>query len=182
MENYPITLVDFKNWVIEQVVIPVLRDCRTKAVMFIGMSELGKTPLVHALAGAISSYWRSIRAEDDQPVGFRTASHLDFFREEPTEVAIPSIFDDGDMTIVSIPGMKAFLDVAGEDTKVYARWGAAQFKKHQWRAACSNAFDDSHEPVQVPAGKISEDRIPYWILDMHIRMFQAFGIFFLVYT
>ena len=157
VENYPITIADFKNWVVEGIVIPVLRDCRTKAAMFIGVSELGKTPLALALSSAISAYWRTVRHEDDLPVGFRTASHLDFFREEPTNVAIPSVFDDGDMATVSIPALKAFLDVEGEDAKVYARWGAAQFVRHQWRVACSNGFEEDHEPDVVPTGRITED-------------------------
>ena len=126
VENYPMTLFDFKNWVVEDVIVPILRNCRAKATMLIGVSELGKTPLALALSNAISGYWRNVRSESDLPIGCRTASHLDFFREEPTSIAIPSVFDDGDMTAVSIPALKAFLDVEGEDARVYARWGAAQ--------------------------------------------------------
>ena len=156
--SYPITLADFKTWVIQSVIIPILTDLRKTSVMLIGVSAIGKTPLLHALAMSISGYWRELFGEDEAKVGFKSASNLDFFREEVAEMAIPALFDDGEMSTVPVPALKAFLDVAGEDVKVYARWGAARFQRHQWRAACSNSFNEDKEPTTCATGTMTEDQ------------------------
>ena len=55
------------------------------------------------------------------------------------------VLDDGNMANETMMAMKAFLDVSGEDSRVYARWGAASFAKNQFRIACGNSFDASAE-------------------------------------
>ena len=77
---------------------------------------------------------------------FKVGSHLDFFRAEPGRVHIPSILDDSDLKAESMASLKAFMDVSAEDAKVFARWSASSFCKHQPRIICTNTFNNLEEP------------------------------------
>ena len=78
---------------------------------------------------------------------FKVASHLDFFRAEPGRVHMSCILDDSDLRTESIASLKAYMDVSSEDARVYARWGASHFMKHQPRFICSNTFNNLEEPM-----------------------------------
>ena len=95
---------------------------------------------------SLSAYWQGEHGVVDAVPKFKSGNTLDFFRSEPGSLFVPAILDDGNMASETIVAMKAFLDVAGEDSRVYARWGAAFFAKHQYRIACGNSFNANAEP------------------------------------
>ena len=78
---------------------------------------------------------------------FKVASHLDFFRAEPGRVHMSCILDDSDLRTESVASLKAYMDVSSEDARVYARWSASHFMKHQPRFICSNTFNNLEEPM-----------------------------------
>ena len=110
-----------------------------------GCSGIGKTPLACILAMTISEYAISNKDTDHQP-GFKTTSHLDFLRGQAASLEYPIIFDDGHLQGLQVAAVKAFLDVAGEDCKVFSRYTATNLSQHQTRFVCTNSFDEGQEP------------------------------------
>eukprot|EP00971_Amphidinium_carterae_P302288 6006507-Amphidinium_carterae.1 len=52
--GYPLTLKSLRNWVLKDIVGPCLVEARQHATLFVGETGLGKTPMVNAMASAIS--------------------------------------------------------------------------------------------------------------------------------
>ena len=54
LDTYPLSLADFKPWVLRDLVFPCLRECTQKGIMMHGLSGMGKTPLATAIGLAVS--------------------------------------------------------------------------------------------------------------------------------
>ena len=72
----------------------------------------------------------------DSAPKFRTTSHLDFLRGEAGMAEVPVIFDDGNIRGETVPALKAFMDVAGEDSRLITRYASANFEQYQPRILC----------------------------------------------
>ena len=96
----------------------------------------------------LSEYTLSNKDTDHEP-GFKTTSHLDFLRGQAASQDYPIIFDDGHLQGLQIAAVKAFLDVAGEDCKIFSRYTATNLSQHQTRIVCTNSFDEGQEPTIV---------------------------------
>ena len=140
IDKFPITLYDIKNWVLTQVLKPVMPRLSDTGLLLVGVSGIGKTPLANAIGMGVSGWWLQHHGEAGVP-SFKTTNHIDFLRSEPGSVYVPIVYDDGELELEKASVLKAFFDVGCEDPKVYARWGASAFAKHQYRIACSNTFD-----------------------------------------
>ena len=117
-----------------QVVALIAPTFKSKAMVLVGRPGWGKTPLMQAIAMAMSKFWidnPSMETREDRP-SFRTTEALDFLRREPGCVERPDIFDDGDMNSQSLSSLRAFLDMSRQEGMLWARWGAAKFMKHQF--------------------------------------------------
>ena len=56
ISTYPLTLADFKPWVLRDLVYPCLRTCTEKDIIMHGLSGIGKTPLANAIGLAVSGH------------------------------------------------------------------------------------------------------------------------------
>ena len=144
--GYPVTLKDVRNWVLSDIVQPILNSATQFATIMLGPAGIGKTPLANSMSIALSAYWQREHGVSDGVPKFKSGNTLDFFRSEPGSLFVPAVLDDGNMATETVVALKAFLDVAGEDSRVYARWGAAFFARHQYRIACGNSFNSGAEP------------------------------------
>ena len=72
--------MDIRNWALLDIVAPCLQDCLQHAILFIGMSGIGKTPMACAMAMSISKQF-CIELDDGNAPSFQIASDLDFFRQ-----------------------------------------------------------------------------------------------------
>ena len=111
--GYPITLKDVHNWVLTDVVEPLINSASQFSVIFLGPAGIGKTPLANAMCTSMSSYWQHEHGINNAIPKFKSGNNLDFFRAEPGSIFVPAILDDGNMAMETIMAMKAFLDVSG---------------------------------------------------------------------
>lgn len=104
MNDFYLTLHDLAAWFLDDVVVELLGDLKSKTIVFLGLAEKGKTPAAQAIAMAVSEYYIMRDNKDDgiQP-GFRICSSLDQLRGESGEKYRPDILDDPDINMVPIP-------------------------------------------------------------------------------
>ena len=157
IDKYPVSLHDVKNFVLLRVLQPVLARASDTGLLLVGVSGLGKTPLANAVGMAVSGWWLQHHGQAGTP-SIKTTNHVDFLRSEPGSIYTPVIYDDGELEVDKASVLKAFFDVGSEDTKVYARWGASAFEKHQYRIGCSNTFEPDAEPATTPGDIIDHDQ------------------------
>eukprot|EP00971_Amphidinium_carterae_P229261 4548341-Amphidinium_carterae.1 len=91
--DYPLTLADVEDWVLNRVLKPALSTANHSAIVFLGQSAIGKTLLAHCLALAISDFYIQREGLDQRPQ-FKTTTNLDMLRGERGEPAT-CVFDDG---------------------------------------------------------------------------------------
>eukprot|EP00971_Amphidinium_carterae_P342826 6482261-Amphidinium_carterae.1 len=112
VREYPITLMDVRDWVLNLLIKPAMNFASFSSIVLLGESGIGKTPLAHAIAMAFSAHYIEKEGLDMRPQ-FKTGTNLDLFRGDVGDTATPYVFDDGSLA-AQIPGvMKAFLDVGG---------------------------------------------------------------------
>ena len=111
--GYPITLKDAHNWVLSEIVQPLLNTASQFSAILIGPAGIGKTPLANAMSIALSDYWQHEHNITGAVPKFKSGNNLDFFRSEPGSIFVPAVLDDGNIAAETIMGMKAFLDVSG---------------------------------------------------------------------
>ena len=124
--GYPVTLKDVRNWVLSNLVQPILKNA-TQVSKMVGPAGIGKTPLANAISIALSTYWQKEHGISDAVPKFKSGNTLDLFRSEPGSLFVPAVLDDGNMLTETAVALKAFLDVPVKDSRVYALWGAAFF-------------------------------------------------------
>ncbi|CAE7475993.1 unnamed protein product [Symbiodinium microadriaticum] len=57
MNDFYLTLQDLAAWFLDDVVVELLGDQRSKTIVFLGLAENGKTPAAQAIAMAVSEYY-----------------------------------------------------------------------------------------------------------------------------
>ena len=146
MSTYPLTLADFKPWVLRDLVFPCLRECTQKGIIMHGLSGIGKTPLATAVGLAVSGYHLAEADRADVPPAVRSAQHIDNFRAEAASCFKPAIFDDANLSAVSSADIKGFFDTSTA-VMLWARWGACVFAANQLRIICNNPINrDADRP------------------------------------
>ena len=113
VSGYPITLKDAHNWVLEDIVQPLLKSASQFSAILLGPAGLGKTPLANAICTALSQYWQQELGVANAVPKFKSGNNLDFFRSEPGTIFVPAVLDDGNLAAETIMALKAFLDVSG---------------------------------------------------------------------
>ncbi|CAE7386029.1 unnamed protein product [Symbiodinium sp. CCMP2592] len=149
MNDFYLTLHDLAAWFLDDVVVELLGDLKSKTIVFLGLAEKGKTPAAQAIAMAVSEYYILRDNKDDgiQP-GFRICSSLDQLRGESGEKYRPDILDDPDINMVPIPKLKSFLDSSLAECHTVERWTAARFVQNQLRILCDNKINENAEPPE----------------------------------
>ncbi|CAK0790802.1 unnamed protein product [Prorocentrum cordatum] len=167
--HLPIAWGDVELWA-QKILEPLIPSLKRKSIIFLGLGGMGKTPLMHALMMALSRFHikdQGARDTDVVPM-FKTATDLDFYRDEPGERWCGCCLDDGDMSDLSVKVFKSFLDVSCREPLTRERWGASKFVQCQPRMMADNEFDASLDPTvaldgrQVRAGAVlggAADRI-----------------------
>ena len=146
MNDFYLTWHDLAAWFLDEVVVELLGDLKSKTIVFLGLAEKGKTPAAQAIAMAISEYYilRDNKDESIQP-GFPICSSLDQLRGESGEKYRPDILDDPDVNMVPIPKLKSFLDSSLAGCHTVERWTAVQ---NQLRILCGNKVNEKAEPEE----------------------------------
>ena len=136
--RYDLTISDFEPEVrnIMEKIVPSLRD---HALWLLGEAGRGKTPLGRVVAMMFSRYHGGQGT-------FRTTADLDFFKGVPFTKTTPAIFDDGNISGEEVKKIKAFTDVADDESMTRARWTSAKFVRHQLREVLDNSYNPDAEP------------------------------------
>ena len=159
ISDWPLSLVDFKPWALNLIVTPLLPFVLEHAIIWIGKSEIGKSPLSYTMANLMFALWKiQENSPDDKPC-FQTANHLDYFRKERGRRTKPRVFDDGNLNLEQPASVKAVTEVSGIDRKTMARYNASSYEKNQFCQACSNPYDRHQEPSMAP--KVSSDEVSF---------------------
>ena len=148
--NFFLTLHDLNAWFLRDILAPLLKDIKTKTLVFMGLAEKGKTPAAQAIAMAISEYYilKEGNGEDEVP-SFRLCSSLDQLRGEPG--------------VNPTPKLKAFLDSSLMESHTVERWTTNKFILHQLRIIYDNKVNEAAEPEVSNLGQ----EIPFGsFLDM----------------
>ncbi|CAE7362365.1 unnamed protein product [Symbiodinium sp. CCMP2592] len=149
IRDWPLTLKSFTPWALNDVIMPLLPFLKEHAVIYIGRSQVGKSPLSYTLSSLISAYWLFQEGKTDTPPMFQTCSHLDYFRKEKGRKTKPRVFDDGNLNLEHPASVKAVTEVSGLDRKTIARWNASSYEKNQLCQICSNPYHKQIEPAMV---------------------------------
>eukprot|EP00971_Amphidinium_carterae_P151148 2997149-Amphidinium_carterae.2 len=88
VREYPITLMDVRDWVMNLLIKPALRFASFSSIVLLGESGIGKTPLAHAIAMAFSAHYIEKENLDMRPQ-FKTGTNLDLFRGDVGDTATP---------------------------------------------------------------------------------------------
>ncbi|CAE7253947.1 unnamed protein product, partial [Symbiodinium necroappetens] len=149
MNDFYLTLHDLAAWFLDDVVVELLGDLKSKTIVLPGLAEKGKTPAAQAIAMAISEYY-ILRDKKDDSIrpGSRICSSLDQLRGESGEKCRPDILDDPDVNTVPIPKLKSFLDSSLAECHTVERWTAARSVQNQLRMLCDNKVDEKAEPPE----------------------------------
>ena len=159
ISDWRLSLVDFKPWALNLIVTPLLPFVLEHAIIWIGKSEIGKSPLSYTMANLKSAFWKiQENSPDDKPC-LQTANHLDYFRKERGRRTKPRVFDDGNLNLEQPASVKAVTEVSGIDRKTMARYNASSYEKNQFCQACSNPYDRHQEPPMAP--KVSSDEVSF---------------------
>ena len=145
IKDWPLTLKSITPWALNHVVGPVLQHILEHAIIWIGRSRVGKSPISYIISAVTSAFWLLREERDDKPM-FPTCNHLDYFRKEKGRRTKPRVFDDGNLNLEHPASVKAVTEVSGIDRKTMARYNASSYAKNQLCQICSNPYDRSAEP------------------------------------
>ncbi|CAE7212285.1 unnamed protein product [Symbiodinium sp. CCMP2592] len=159
ISDWPLTLADFTPWALNTVIAPLLPYLIEHAVIWIGKSEVGKSPASYTLSHFISAFWLLQEGRTDELPCFQTASFLDYFRKERGRRSKPRVFDDGNFYLETPAAVKAITEVSGIDRKTMARYNASSYAKNQLCQACSNPYDRTGESKMRPG--IASDTVSF---------------------
>ena len=165
--DWPLTLKSLTPWCLNEVIAPILPRVLEHAVIWIGKSYVGKSPVSYTLSKVVSAYWLIQENKEGQRPVFQTANHLDYFRKEKGRRTKPRVFDDGNLNLEHPAAVKAVTEVPGIDRKTMARWNAASYTKNQLCQVCSNPYDRSVEPDTPP--NTNSDTIPFEVFFKLVR-------------
>ena len=146
IKDWPLTFKSLTPWALNHIVAPILPHVLEHAIIWIGKSRVGKSPVSYTLSAITSAFWLLQEDRGHEVPTFQTASHLDYFRKEKGRRTKPRVFDDGNLNLESPASVKAITEVTGIDRKTMARWNAASYAKNQLCQACSNPYDRTAEP------------------------------------
>ena len=107
ISDWPLSLVDFKPWALNLIVTPLLPFVLEHAIIWIGKSEIGKSPLSYTMANLMSAFWKIQKNSPDDKPCFQTANHLDYFRKERGRRTKPRVVDDGNLNLEQPASVKA---------------------------------------------------------------------------
>ena len=127
------------------ILAPILPHVMSHSVIWIGKSQVGKSPVSYTLSSVVSAYWLIQEEKEGSPC-FQTCNHLDYFRKEKGRRTKPRVFDDGNLNLEHPAGVKAVTEVDGVDRKTMARYNASSYAKNQLCQICSNPYDRTAEP------------------------------------
>ena len=98
IDDRPLTLVSFAAWALNSIISPMLPFLLNSAIIWIGKSEIGKSP-VSCTPSAVAPLFRQL--QESEALGaptFQTANDLDYFRKEKGRRTKPRVFDDGNLS------------------------------------------------------------------------------------
>ena len=96
--DWPLTLVSIAGWALNLIVFPLLPHLLDSAIIWVGKSEIGKSPVSHTLACVASLFWQLQGSDAPSAATFQTANDLDYFRKEKGKRTKPRVFDDGNLS------------------------------------------------------------------------------------
>ena len=143
--SYPLTLVDFKPWILQEVAVPCLRSCAEKGIFLQGLSGVGKTPLATCMGIAISGHFLNEAEREEVLPVMRSAQHIDNFRAEAGTKYRPVIYDDSNLESNSAADVKSFID-ASTAVIIWERLGGVKLAANQARIMCA-------DPINKDAGR-----------------------------
>ena len=147
--SYPLTLVDFKPWILQEVAVPCLGSCAEKGIFLQGLSGVGKTPLATCMGIAISGHFLNEAEREGVLPTIRSAQHIDNFRAEAGTKYKPVIYDDGNFSSNSAADVKSFID-ASTAVIIWARWGGVKLAANQARIMCANPINKDADREDLP--------------------------------
>ncbi|CAJ1382958.1 unnamed protein product [Effrenium voratum] len=145
IKEWPLTFKSITPWALNTILAPILPHVMSHSVIWIGKSQVGKSPVSYTLSSVVSAYWLIQEEKEGSPC-FQTCNHLDYFRKEKGRRTKPRVFDDGNLNLEHPAGVKAVTEVDGVDRKTMARYNASSYAKNQLCQICSNPYDRTAEP------------------------------------
>ena len=64
--NFYLTLHDVAAWFLDDVLVPILGDLKTRTLVFMGLAEKGKAPIAQAVALAVSEYHILVAGKEER--------------------------------------------------------------------------------------------------------------------
>ena len=145
IKEWPLTFKSITPWALNTILAPILPHVMSHSVIWIGKSQVGKSPVSYTLSSVVSAYWLIQEEKEGSPC-FQTCNHLDYFRKQKGRRTKPRVFDDGNLNLEHPAGVKAVTEVDGVDRKTMARYNASSYAKNQLCQICSNPYDRTAEP------------------------------------
>ena len=158
IKDWPLTLKSITPWALNQVIAPILPHILEHAIVWIGRSHVGKSPISYTLSSITSAFWL-VQEDREEPPMFQTCNHLDYFRKEKGRRTKPRVFDDGNLNLEHPASVKAVTEVSGIDRKTMARYNASSYAKNQLCQICSNPYDRDAEPPM--AASMASDHVTF---------------------
>ena len=141
LSDYPLTLRDLRQWVLDEVIVPFLRFAPEHGLILQGQTGIGKTPMARALSMALSQFYITAESLDMEP-SIRSCACLDMLRTEPGVKHKPVIYDDGPLDSNKASDVKSMMDVQEEEVLIWARWGSIKLVKAQHRCIITNPLGE----------------------------------------
>ena len=146
--GFPLFLADVQDWYTTNILSRLAFSLMSNSVLMLGVSGVGKTPVLEIIMSMVSRYHkRTMKEEDWACAEFREASCFDFFRLEKGRRNRPDSLDDSDLNEQPIAKLKSCFDMRVLQAQTKERWGAAAWEHGQLRVAADNKFAPSLEPT-----------------------------------
>ena len=104
----------------------------------IGLSEVGKTPLLYAIFQVVSAFWVLQEGSPGMVPSFQIANNLDFYRRERGRRVKPRGLDDGNLPDEKPAAVKSVTEVSGMHRLMIGRWTASSYEPNQLFGIDSN--------------------------------------------
>ena len=152
------TYKDMKPWFLDQVLKSKIASHTEHGIMWIGISESGKSLGSKTHGFQLSIHWINEEGRPDLVPSIATAKFIDMFRGERNTVFRPCTYDDGKFFKLGVEEIKAFMFPAEIDALLFARWGGSGFDLHCGRQAVSQQFDPKIAAAEANKGSISDEQ------------------------